>query len=97
VAKARAKKENAIVRYIRETRSELQKVRWPTRQEAIRLTQIVLVVTIAMSLFLWLADIFFSWWLGGVVLTSDPLRIGLSVVAVVGIIIAVALLSRQRE
>jgi hypothetical protein len=32
--KAKPKKENAIVRYLRETRAELRKVHWPTRQEA---------------------------------------------------------------
>ena len=45
MAKAQAVKEpNAIVRYYRETVGELKKVVWPTREEAWRLTLIVLVV-----------------------------------------------------
>ena len=36
---------NRIVRYIQETIGELKKVNWPTRQEAINLTVIVLIVT----------------------------------------------------
>jgi len=43
---------NALVRYFRETRGELRKVTWPTREEAWRLTLIVLGVTAAMAIFL---------------------------------------------
>ncbi|HAI98913.1 TPA: preprotein translocase subunit SecE [Candidatus Peribacteria bacterium] len=34
---------NAITRYIRESLEELRHVRWPTRQQAVRLSVIVLV------------------------------------------------------
>jgi preprotein translocase subunit SecE len=54
------KKENAIVRYLRETRAEVRKVTWPTRDEAINLTTIVLVVTVAMSILLWALDNLFT-------------------------------------
>ena len=54
------KKENAIVRYLRETRAEVRKVTWPTRDEAINLTTIVLVVTVAMSILLWALDNIFT-------------------------------------
>lgn len=40
------------MRYIRETRGEMRKVTWPTRDEAWRLTLIVLGVTAAMAIFL---------------------------------------------
>lgn len=43
---------NALLRYFRETRGELRKVTWPTRDEAWRLTLIVLGVSIAMAIFL---------------------------------------------
>ena len=60
----RRRKENAIVRYFRQTWAELHKVHWPTRQEASNLTLIVLAVTVAMSAFLgvvdWLSALFFS-------------------------------------
>ena len=44
-------KENRIVRYIRETRAELRKVVWPTREEAINLTVMVVATIVAMSIF----------------------------------------------
>ncbi len=52
--------ENAVLRYIRETRGEIRKVTWPTRQESQRLTAIVLGVTAMMALFLGLLDFIFS-------------------------------------
>ncbi len=52
--------ENKIVRYVRETRGEIRKVTWPTRQESQRLTAIVLGVTALMALFLGVLDFMFS-------------------------------------
>jgi preprotein translocase subunit SecE len=51
---------NAITRFYRETVGELRKVTWPTRQEAINLTIIVVIVTFSMSAFLGLLDYLFS-------------------------------------
>lgn len=51
---------NAVSRYIRETRGEIRKVTWPTRQESWRLTAIVLGVTVATAIFLWVFDTIFS-------------------------------------
>ena len=59
-AKAAKPSENALVRYLRETRGELRKVTWPTRQESWRLTAIVLGVTAVMALFLGVLDFIFS-------------------------------------
>ncbi len=52
--------DNAIVRYFKETRAELRKVTWPTRQEATHLTLIVLAVTVAMAIFLGAVDFLFA-------------------------------------
>jgi len=52
--------ENTLSRYFRETRGELRKVTWPTREEAWRLTVIVLAVTAAFAVFLWAFDYLFS-------------------------------------
>jgi preprotein translocase subunit SecE len=61
VAKATAvKKENAIIRYLKDTRAELRKVTWPSREEALNLTLIVLAVTISMAAGLGLIDYLFS-------------------------------------
>lgn len=51
------KKQNAIVHFYRETVGELRKVSWPTREEAMNLTQIVIVVLVAMAIFLGLIDL----------------------------------------
>ncbi|MCK4472601.1 MAG: preprotein translocase subunit SecE, partial [Anaerolineae bacterium] len=43
-----------------ETRAEMKKVAWPTREEALNLTYIVLGVTFAFALFLGMLDWLFS-------------------------------------
>ncbi|MCP4427520.1 MAG: preprotein translocase subunit SecE [Chloroflexi bacterium] len=58
--KKQKNQQNPISRYIRETRGELRKVTWPSREESWRLTAIVLTVTLLMSAFLWLFDTLFS-------------------------------------
>jgi preprotein translocase subunit SecE len=56
-SKSKRRRENAIVRYLRETIAELKRVSWPNRQEATRLTLIVLATTVAMSAFLGIVDL----------------------------------------
>jgi preprotein translocase subunit SecE len=51
-----AKKQNAIARFINETVGELRKVTWPTRDEALRLTAIVMVVLFSSAIFLGIID-----------------------------------------
>jgi preprotein translocase subunit SecE len=51
-----ARKQNFIARFFSETVGELRKVSWPTRDEALRLTAIVMVVLIGSSLFLGAID-----------------------------------------
>jgi preprotein translocase subunit SecE len=53
----KAKKQNAMQRYFNETTGELRKVSWPTRQEAVQLTIIVLIVMVFMGAFLGLMDL----------------------------------------
>ncbi len=64
MAKASVKKDNFLVRYLKETRAELKKVSWPTRQEALNLTAIVVGFTIFMAALLGLIDYIFAWALG---------------------------------
>jgi preprotein translocase subunit SecE len=54
------KPDNAVVRYFKETRAEIRKVSWPTREEATNLTAIVLAVTVAMAIFLGTVDYIFG-------------------------------------
>jgi len=58
------KRPNAIRRFFRETIGELRKVSWPTRQEAINLTKIVLIVVFGMSAFLGVMDFLFTRFFG---------------------------------
>lgn len=54
------KQPNRIVRFIHESNAELRKVSWPTRQEARRLTIIVLVVVTISSVVLGTLDYLFT-------------------------------------
>lgn len=60
MTKRRQKKENAIIRYLKETRAELRKVSWPSREEAVNLTIIVMAVTMSMAAFLGVVDYLFA-------------------------------------
>ncbi len=46
------KQPNAITRFFRETVGELRKVSWPSREEAVNLTKIVVIVMALMAVFL---------------------------------------------
>lgn len=48
--------ENRVVRWLRETRSELNQVVWPSREETIRLTGIVIVISLVVGLILFVED-----------------------------------------
>jgi preprotein translocase subunit SecE len=54
------KKTNFITRWWRETVGELRKVTWPTPQEALRLTRVVIVVMIFISAVLGILDFGFT-------------------------------------
>ena len=60
MAKATAKKENVVIKYLKETRAELKKVNWPSRQEATNLTLIIIIVTTFMALLLGFIDYIFA-------------------------------------
>ena len=50
--KKTSKKQNFIQRYVRETTGELRKVSWPSRDEAMNLTVIVIITMIFTGAFL---------------------------------------------
>ena len=50
-----------IRRFVRETRSELKKVVWPSREAVINLTVIVTAVSVAVGAFLGGVDFVFKW------------------------------------
>lgn len=53
-------RENPIGRFVKETRSEIRKVTWPTRQEATNMTAIVIAVTLTMAAGLGVLDYVFT-------------------------------------
>ncbi len=83
-----------IARYLRETRAELRKVSWPSREEAWNLTLIVLAATTAMALILGAGDFIFAEIVRGVV-TSSLLWIGIGVLVIVAGVVAVYFIERE--
>jgi len=55
------------VSFLRETKDELKKVVWPTRQEVIRLTFVVIIVSLIVGLFLGGLDFVFVKIIGTIV------------------------------
>jgi preprotein translocase subunit SecE len=53
------KSPNALLRYFQDTGEELRKVSWPTRDQAIRLTLVVLGSTVAAAIVLGALDTLF--------------------------------------
>ncbi len=47
--------------FVRESRTEVRKVVWPTRKETVQTTLIVLAVVALTAGFLWLVDALFAW------------------------------------
>ena len=92
--KTKPGKGNAVTRYFRETRAELRKVSWPTRQEAWSLTRLVLVVTISMAILLGLLDYLFDLALKGII---DGSAIAIGIVGVVAVVsvVTVVILNRR--
>ena len=50
-----------IIDFIKESRIELKKVTWPTREETIRYTLTVIIISAALALFLGGLDYVFQW------------------------------------
>jgi preprotein translocase subunit SecE len=63
-ASATPKEENRLVRYFRDTRAEIAKVTWPTREEGLRLSGIVLVITVISTIVLFTIDSLFAFTIG---------------------------------
>ena len=91
------KQENRFKRYFKETRAEVRRVHWPTRKEARSLTTVVLVITIAMTIFLGVVvSPLASTIAGAIFVQQNTLVIAVAaVVAVAGIVGLVVALRRQ--
>jgi preprotein translocase subunit SecE len=53
---ARGQRLPSIPKYVQESRAELRKVTWPTREETIQLTGAVITMVVAIAIFLYLVD-----------------------------------------
>lgn len=47
--------------FMKDARTEVRKVIWPTRQETVQTTMIVMLMVLIVGVFLWLLDMFFLW------------------------------------
>ncbi len=83
-----------LARYFRETRAELRKVSWPSRDEAWNLTLIVLAATTVMALILGAGDFVFAEIVRGVV-TNSLLWISVGVLVIVAGVVAVYFIERE--
>lgn len=50
-----------LKKFLLEARQELRHVNWPTRQEAVRLTTVVIVLSLAVAVFLGAFDYLFTY------------------------------------
>ena len=57
-----------IGKFFSEAKNEIQHVNWPTRQEATRLTFIVIGIAVALALFLGAFDYIFSYLIKNIIL-----------------------------
>ncbi len=57
-------------KFFSEARQELRHVNWPTREEAVRLTSIVIGISVGMALFLGAFDYLFSFVIKNIILQS---------------------------
>lgn len=60
-------KGRSLADLARNSRKEIQRVVWPTRQETIQTTAIVLVAVLVVGLLLWLIDTVLGWAMSGII------------------------------
>ena len=59
-----------FLHFLRETRIELRKVVWPTREETAKTTGIIMIAVVIVAIFLWIIDAFFTWGVGSISLIN---------------------------
>ena len=50
-----------FLHFSKETRIELRKVVWPTREETFKTTGMIMIAVVIVAIFLWIVDAFFTW------------------------------------
>ena len=60
MAETTVKKQNRVIRFFKEVKSELKKVVWPTRKQVINNTLIVIAAVLIIGLVIWAFDVLFQ-------------------------------------
>ena len=58
------KRGNIVVRYLKQVKDELYQVIWPSKEETIRMTTLVIIVSVLVSIYLGSLDLLFSQMMG---------------------------------
>lgn len=61
VIAAQAEPGRMALAFVKESRTEIRKVVWPTRKETVQTTLVVMALVIVVGIMLWLMDMFFLW------------------------------------
>jgi len=49
-----------VTKFLEEAWSELKKVAWPTREATVNMTVLVILISLAIGIYIWIADKIFS-------------------------------------
>ena len=58
---SQTEKGRMVVGFVRDAQIEVRKVVWPTRQETVQTTIVVMIVVVVFAFLLWMLDIFLGW------------------------------------
>ena len=58
---SQTEKGRMVVGFVRDAQIEVRKVVWPTRQETVQTTIVVMIVVVIFAFLLWMLDIFLGW------------------------------------
>lgn len=58
---SQTEKGRMVIGFVRDAQIEVRKVVWPTRQETVQTTIVVMIVVVIFAFLLWMLDIFLGW------------------------------------
>ena len=61
VLAAQTDKGRTVIGFVRDAQIEVRKVVWPTRQETVQTTVVVMIVVVVFAFLLWMLDLFLGW------------------------------------
>lgn len=61
MAEATVKKQNRVIKFFREVKSELKKVVWPSRKQIVNNTLIVIAAVLVIGVIIWAFDAIFQY------------------------------------